>query len=102
MVIMSCEASLQAGRPRSILAPTIDEVDKVNDYMLSQIDSKLKTYLSSDSTSSSHSDSNDLLHEIHSHEFLNGIKCFGLPSHELNLKVGVPVMLMRNIDHSSG
>ncbi|CAH9088778.1 unnamed protein product [Cuscuta europaea] len=35
-------------------------------------------------------------------EFLNGIKCSGVPSHELKLKVGVPVMLMRNIDHSAG
>ncbi|CAH9065141.1 unnamed protein product [Cuscuta epithymum] len=26
----------------------------------------------------------------------------GVPSHELKLKVGVPVMLMRNIDHSAG
>ncbi|CAH9113153.1 unnamed protein product [Cuscuta epithymum] len=28
---------------RAILAPTIDEVEKVNDYMLSQIDSELRT-----------------------------------------------------------
>ncbi|CAH9070140.1 unnamed protein product [Cuscuta epithymum] len=86
---------------RAILAPTIDEVDKVNDYMLSHIDSELKTYLSSDSASSSDSDSNDFLHEIHSTVFLNNIKCSGLLSDELKLKVGVPVMLMRNINHSS-
>ncbi|CAH9146259.1 unnamed protein product [Cuscuta epithymum] len=86
---------------RAILAPTIDEVDKVNDFMLLQNSSEEKTYFSSDSACSSTSD-NELLQEIHSPEFLNGIKCSGVPSHELKLKVGVPVMLMRNIDHSAG
>jgi ATP-dependent exoDNAse (exonuclease V) alpha subunit len=33
---------------------------------------------------------------------LNEIKCSGLPNHKLLLKVGVPVMLMRNLDVSSG
>ncbi|CAH9123345.1 unnamed protein product [Cuscuta epithymum] len=86
---------------RAILAPTIDEVDRINDFMLLQNNSEEKTYFSSDSACSSTSDS-ELLQEIHSPEFLNGIKCSGVPSHELKLKVGVPVMLMRNIDHSAG
>ncbi|CAA0842094.1 PIF1 helicase, partial [Striga hermonthica] len=34
--------------------------------------------------------------------FLNSIKCYGFPNHELHLKVGTPVMLLRNIDHSIG
>ncbi|CAH9137148.1 unnamed protein product [Cuscuta epithymum] len=86
---------------RAILAPTIDERDMINDYMLGLTPGEVKTYLSSDSASSSDSDS-ALLQEIHSPKFLNTIKCSGVPSHELKLKVGAPVMLMRNIDHSSG
>ncbi|CAH9082047.1 unnamed protein product [Cuscuta epithymum] len=86
---------------RAILAPTVDEVDKVNDYMLAQLPSEMKTYFSSDSASLSDSDSS-LLQEIHSPEYLNGIKCSGVPSHELKLKVGAPVMLMRNLDQSLG
>ncbi|CAH9098981.1 unnamed protein product [Cuscuta epithymum] len=82
---------------RAILAPTIDERDMINDYMLGLTLGEVKTYLSSDSASSD-SDS-ALLQEIHSPEFLNTIKCSGVPSHELKLKVGAPVMLMRNIDH---
>jgi len=35
-------------------------------------------------------------------EFLNVIKCSGVPNQELKLKVGTPVMLLRNIDHSVG
>ncbi|CAH9098669.1 unnamed protein product [Cuscuta epithymum] len=59
---------------RAILAPTINERDKLNDYMLGFIPGEERTYLSCDSTSSSESDS-ELLQDIHSPEFLNSIKC---------------------------
>ncbi|XP_057247045.1 uncharacterized protein LOC130589639 [Beta vulgaris subsp. vulgaris] len=42
------------------------------------------------------------VHEIYSTEFLNTIKCSGLPNHSIRLKVGAPVMLQRNIDQTSG
>ncbi|KAK6158487.1 hypothetical protein DH2020_005801 [Rehmannia glutinosa] len=49
------------------------------------------------------SDANvDFLHDLHTPEFLNGIRCSGVPNHELHLKVGTPVMLLRNIDYSIG
>lgn len=35
-------------------------------------------------------------------EFLNDIKCSGIPNHKLILKIGVPIMLLRNIDPSGG
>ncbi|XP_072088827.1 uncharacterized protein [Arachis hypogaea] len=35
-------------------------------------------------------------------DVLNAISCSGLPPHQLTLKVGVPVMLLRNIDQSNG
>uniref|UniRef100_A0A0D3CNQ2 ATP-dependent DNA helicase n=1 Tax=Brassica oleracea var. oleracea TaxID=109376 RepID=A0A0D3CNQ2_BRAOL len=34
-------------------------------------------------------------------DFLNTIKVSGLPNHSLRLKVGCPVMLLRNIDHTN-
>ncbi|CAH9140571.1 unnamed protein product [Cuscuta epithymum] len=86
---------------RAILAPTLQVVDSINDYMLSLNGSEMKTYLSSNSPCKS--DSNpDFLANIHTPEFLNGIKVSGVPNHELHLKVGTPVMLMRNLDHSQG
>ena len=33
---------------------------------------------------------------------MNTVKSSGLPNHELNLKVGVPIMLLRNIDQPLG
>ncbi|KAI9115686.1 hypothetical protein K1719_013355 [Acacia pycnantha] len=35
-------------------------------------------------------------------EYLNAIKCSGFPHHKLVLKIGVPVMLIRNIDQATG
>lgn len=33
-------------------------------------------------------------------EFLSTVRCFGVPNHELKLKIGTLVMLLRNIDDS--
>ncbi|XP_057440151.1 uncharacterized protein LOC130732039 [Lotus japonicus] len=35
-------------------------------------------------------------------EFLNDLKCSGIPNHRIVLKVGVPIMLIQNIDQSAG
>ncbi|KAL0741785.1 hypothetical protein Bca4012_083298 [Brassica carinata] len=35
-------------------------------------------------------------------DFLNTFKVSGLPNHSLHLKVGCPVMFLRNIDHTNG
>ncbi|XP_057249974.1 uncharacterized protein LOC125496547 [Beta vulgaris subsp. vulgaris] len=59
-----------------------------------------RAYLSSDAISVE--EGNFGIHEMYSTEFLNTIKCGGLPNHSIRLKVGAPVMLLRNIDQSSG
>ncbi|XP_019155164.1 PREDICTED: ATP-dependent DNA helicase PIF1-like [Ipomoea nil] len=46
--------------------------------------------------------SEGLLADVHTPEFFNGIRASGIPNHSLTLKVGSPVMLLRNIDHSHG
>ncbi|XP_042003866.1 uncharacterized protein LOC121752843 [Salvia splendens] len=85
----------------AILAPTLEVVDEVNQFMMSLDQSHGRVYLSSDSISNSNLTSNGLA-EIHSVEFFNKLKCSGTSNHELLLKVGTPVMLLRNIDHSNG
>ncbi|XP_019168949.1 PREDICTED: uncharacterized protein LOC109164859 [Ipomoea nil] len=88
-------------KDRAILAPTLDIVDTVNEYMNEYNNAEGRTYLSCDSICKS--DSNvDMLADLHTPEFLNGLRCSGVPNHSLTLKVGSPVMLLRNIDHSLG
>ncbi|XP_074291042.1 uncharacterized protein LOC141617796 [Silene latifolia] len=85
---------------RAILAPTHEIVESVNEYVLSLIKKDERIYLSSDEVCSYDRGTGD--GDIHSTEFLNSIKCAGLPNHKLKLKVGAMVMLLRNIDQSRG
>ncbi|XP_074289416.1 uncharacterized protein LOC141614569 [Silene latifolia] len=85
---------------RAILAPTHKIVEDVNDYVLSLIHEEERIYLSSDEVSRDDRTMGEP--DLYSTEFLNSIKCSGLPNHELRLKVGAMVMLLRNIDQSRG
>ncbi|XP_075096389.1 uncharacterized protein LOC107763668 [Nicotiana tabacum] len=86
---------------RVILTPTLDMVESINEYMISLNQSYERSYLSSDTICSSDNTYSALEH-VHTPEFLNTIKCSGVPNHALTLKVGIPVMLLRNIDQSAG
>ncbi|XP_010666730.1 uncharacterized protein LOC104883864 [Beta vulgaris subsp. vulgaris] len=84
---------------RVILAPTNENSEIVKDHMLSQLPGEERIYLSSNAISVE--EGNFRIHEMYSTEFLNTIKCVGLPNHSIRLKVGASVMLLRNIDQSS-
>ncbi|XP_057427107.1 uncharacterized protein LOC130720473 [Lotus japonicus] len=86
---------------KAILAPTLEIVDTINQYVLSRAPGKEKVYLSSDSIVKVDEDVGIEANWI-TVEFLNSIKGSGLPDHKLCLKVGVPIMLMRNIDVARG
>ncbi|KAK9683502.1 hypothetical protein RND81_10G145800 [Saponaria officinalis] len=86
---------------RAILAPTNEIVGKVNDYVLSIMPGEEKVYLSSDSISKAEGYASNQA-ELYSTEFLNSIRCSGLPNHKIALKIDTPIMLMRNLDQSSG
>ena len=73
----------------------------VNEFVLSQIPGEEKEYLSSDSYCLADENVGIEANWITA-EFLNEIKCSGIPNHKLVLKKGVPIMLLRNIDQSSG
>ncbi|KAF8105764.1 hypothetical protein N665_0156s0018, partial [Sinapis alba] len=62
---------------RAILCPTNEYVDKINQHMLDKFDALTL-------------------------DFLNTIKVSRLPNHSLRLKIGCPVMLLRNIDPTGG
>ena len=85
---------------RGILAPTNDDVDEINTIMLSMLPGKVKSYLSCDTLSNS----NDcgLFSVMEPPELLHSLKISGLPNHCLDLKVGAPVILLRNLNQSIG
>uniref|UniRef100_A0A2N9HBD5 ATP-dependent DNA helicase n=1 Tax=Fagus sylvatica TaxID=28930 RepID=A0A2N9HBD5_FAGSY len=86
---------------RAILAPTNDIVQELNEYIIDLIDSPEATYLSADSIckASSNIEHQDALYPV---EFLNSLKFAGIPNHELKLKIGLPIMLLRNLNQSAG
>lgn len=87
---------------RVILAPTLKDVDSVNEYMLYLIHRDEKVYLSSDSICKADVDVVDRIDNLYALEFFNSVRLFGFPNHHLKLKVGALVMLLKNIDKSMG
>ncbi|KAI9126293.1 hypothetical protein K1719_002714 [Acacia pycnantha] len=75
--------------------------NSINEHMCDMLPGEPYEFLSCDSVckSSEDSDSFDNLYTI---EFLNTISCSGMPPYKLTLKVGAPIMLLRNIDQSFG
>ncbi|XP_028796091.1 ATP-dependent DNA helicase PIF1-like [Neltuma alba] len=86
---------------RAILAPTIEMVDKINQYMCSLLPGEAHEFFSSDSVCQA-SNQSDSFDNLYTTEFLNTISSSGLPPHKLMLKVGSPIMLLRNIDQAEG
>ncbi|XP_019096478.1 PREDICTED: ATP-dependent DNA helicase PIF1-like [Camelina sativa] len=85
---------------RAILAPTNDDVNTMNKFMLEHLQGEERIYLSADSIDPTDSDS--LNNPVITPDFLNNIKLSGLPHHALRLKIGALVMLLRNIDPKVG
>ncbi|KAJ0485171.1 putative DNA helicase [Helianthus annuus] len=87
---------------RAILAPKNEIVHEINDILLSMFPGDQKEYLSSDSICQSENVNENMQHNVYPPDVLNGLKLSGMPNHKLVLKVGVPVMLLRNIDQKNG
>nr|XP_043630287.1 uncharacterized protein LOC122601603 [Erigeron canadensis] len=86
---------------RAILAPTHDVVGTINEKLLEMMPGEEMTYLSSDSICECE-DTNAIDAALFSPEVINGLRLTGLPNHKLVLKVGAPVMLLRNLDQQNG
>lgn len=79
-------------RERAILAPRNDAVDKINLSLLQTIPGTASSFRSIDTVI----DQDQALQ--FPAEFLNSLMPSGFPPHNLILKVGVPIMLLRNLD----
>ncbi|XP_022003615.1 uncharacterized protein LOC110901070 [Helianthus annuus] len=77
-------------------------VQEIKENLLASFPGDEVEYLSSDSICQTDQGKNEANVRLYSPDVLNGLKISGLPNHRLVLKVGVPVMLLRNIDQQNG
>ena len=81
---------------RVILAPTNNEVAMLNSRVLKMLPGEVETFRSGDELAASE----DLLR--FNMEFLNSLQPNGFPPFELQLKPGMPLMLLRNLNPMQG
>ncbi|KAJ8880552.1 hypothetical protein PR048_017022 [Dryococelus australis] len=75
----------------AIVSPRNDTVNEINNLIIQRVPGQVKTYKSIDTVANV----DDVVH--FPRNFLNSLNSSGLPPHELSLKVGTPIMLLRNI-----
>lgn len=81
---------------RAILTPKNDGVDMLNEMATASFPGEARVYLSADTI---HGDEQAGLYPT---EFLNTLQPQGMPAHMLSLKIGAPIMLLRNLNPSIG
>ena len=81
---------------RTIICPTNEDVNLINDIMINIFPGPERHYFSFDSLTNK---DEETLYPI---EFINTITVPGLPQHKLTLKIGAPIMLLRNFDPING
>ena len=79
---------------RSIICPTNKTVDDFNDFVMDKFPGHSREYRSFDSVETDA--------HLYPTEFLNSLSPSGMPPHKMGLKVGCPVMLLRNLDPKHG
>ena len=77
---------------RAILSPLNNNVSKLNNKLLEEFPGEERVYKSIDTAS------NDGEAVIYPVELLNSIELSGFPTHILKLKIGAPIMILRNLE----
>lgn len=85
-------------RKRAILAAHNACIDELNEKILSRLSGEEKVFLSADDASDDNGNSIDDLPV----EYLNKITVANFPLHRLVIKIGSPVIILRNLDHANG
>jgi hypothetical protein len=89
---------------RNILAPKNTDVDEVNNAIFEVLSEKLHTYLSTDSLALTEEGANVVagisMDSLYLVEFLNTLQFNGITNHKLELKVGVLILLLCNLNQS--
>ncbi|GJZ93343.1 DNA helicase [Tanacetum coccineum] len=82
--------------------PTKNETaDTINAHVLSLLNNIRRIYLSSDEATPHDNDGGET-ELLYLNEYLNTLKFAGLSPHSLELKVGVPIILLRNLNLTGG
>ncbi|XP_060190425.1 uncharacterized protein LOC132619585 [Lycium barbarum] len=88
-------------KERAILTPKTEMVHELNETIMKMIPGEERTYFSADNVCKASVNTND--EEIlYPTEFLNNLRFPGIPNHDIHLKVGTPVMLLRNLNQTEG
>ncbi|GKF18010.1 ATP-dependent DNA helicase PIF1-like protein [Tanacetum coccineum] len=80
---------------RAILSTKNEHVDIINDLLIDRFPGEVKVYYSFD-------EAEDDTRNLYPLEFLNSLNVSGLPPHYLHLKIGCPIILLRNLDSANG
>ncbi|KAH9687677.1 hypothetical protein KPL70_014854 [Citrus sinensis] len=88
-------------KERAILTPKNEMVHELNEMIMNIIPGQGRTYFSSDSICKASANTNDE-DVLYPTEFLNSLKFNGIPNHDIRLKEGDPVMLLRNLNQIEG
>ena len=86
---------------KAILTPKNIDVDIISDTIMEMFPGELYLYPSADLVDSTE-DNNTEQPQVYSPEFLRSLKIPGLPPGELKLKLGILIMLLRNLNPSEG
>nr|GEV00151.1 DNA helicase [Tanacetum cinerariifolium] len=84
-----------------IVAPTNESADMINVHVLSLVNHQQRIYLSSDEAIPHGNDGGETK-ELYPTEYLNSLNFSGFPPHMLQLKVGAPIILLRNLNIAAG
>jgi len=84
---------------RIILSSHNDDVDDLNSLMLNSFPGKEHIFFSEDTVENDRPNEGELMYPA---EYLNSINCSGLPLAKLCLKIGCPVMVLRNLFPAEG
>jgi hypothetical protein len=87
------------------MAPQNTDVDEVNNAILESLSEELHTYLSADSLALTNGASVAIgvsMDSLYPMEFLNTLQFSGIANHKLELKVGVLILLLHNLNQSIG
>ena len=86
----------QASHDRCILTPRKETADTINGVILESLPGDLHVYESPDYFG----EDSEAQSNIYPNEFLNTLLPSGMPQHCLNLKVGEPIILIRNLNRA--